>query len=77
MRTTLTLDEDNARRLTRLRKARDASLKAVVNDVIRRGLDEAEKPPRPREPFRTKAADAGGVPVSVGQRGIAGARRRI
>ncbi len=59
MRTTLTLDEDNARRLTRLRKARDASLKAVVNDVIRRGLDEAEKPPRPREPFRTQAADAG------------------
>ena len=58
-RTTMTLDEDNARRLTSLRKARDASLKEVVNDVIRRGLNEAEKPFRPREPFRTKGVDAG------------------
>ncbi len=59
-RTTLTLDEDNARRLTRLRKERDVSLKDAVNEVIRRGLDEAEKPFR-REPFRTKPYDAGGL----------------
>jgi hypothetical protein len=46
-RNTLTLDEDNAIRLDRLRKTRDASFKEVVNDVIRRGLAEAEKPFRP------------------------------
>ena len=46
-RNTLTLDEDNAIRLERLRKTRDTSFKEVVNDVIRRGLAEAEKPFRP------------------------------
>jgi hypothetical protein len=46
-RNTLTLDEDNAIRLDRLRKKRDVSFKEVVNDVIRRGLEEAEKPFRP------------------------------
>jgi len=51
-RNTLTLDEDNAIRLDRLRKTRDASFKEVVNDVIRRGLAEAEKPFRPAEPFK-------------------------
>ena len=58
-RTTLTLDEDNARRLTRLRKERDVSLKQAVNEVIRRGLDDAEKPFRPREPYRTPAFHLG------------------
>ena len=38
MRTTLTLDDDVAARLERLRKERDDSLKAVVNDVMRHGL---------------------------------------
>ncbi|HXC54383.1 MAG TPA: hypothetical protein VNU97_03745 [Rhizomicrobium sp.] len=57
-RTTMTLDEDNALRLTRLRQERDASLKEVVNEVIRRGLDEAEKPFR-REPFQTRAMHLG------------------
>jgi hypothetical protein len=53
MRTTLTIDDDNAVRLERLRKARDLSLKDVVNDVLRRGLQEAEKPVRSKEPFKT------------------------
>jgi hypothetical protein len=57
-RTTLTLDEDNARRLTRLRKERDISLKDAVNEVIRRGLDEAERPFRPAEPFKTRVFPA-------------------
>ncbi len=50
-RNTLTIDDDNAVRLERLRKARDLSFKQVVNDVIRRGLDESEKPFRGPEPF--------------------------
>ena len=58
MRTTLTLDDDNAIRLERLRKQRDASLKEVVNEVIRRGLD-ASDPPKNREPFQTSVLDLG------------------
>ena len=59
MRTTLTLDDDNAVRLERLRKARDSSLKEVVNETIRRGLDEIDATPKRREPFRTKVLDLG------------------
>ncbi|HEX4303100.1 MAG TPA: hypothetical protein VHZ78_09925 [Rhizomicrobium sp.] len=51
-RTTMTLDADNARRLARLQKERDLSWKEAVNTVIRRGLDEAERP-FVREPFET------------------------
>ncbi|MBS0472789.1 MAG: ribbon-helix-helix protein, CopG family [Proteobacteria bacterium] len=43
MRTTLTLDPDNAARLERLRKERDASLKDVINDALRRGLNAMEE----------------------------------
>jgi len=50
-RNTLTIDDDNAVRLERLRKERDLSFKQVVNDVLRRGLNEAEKPFRPKEPY--------------------------
>ena len=47
MRTTLTLDDDVAAALERLRRARDASLKDVVNEVLRGGLSElAARPPR-------------------------------
>jgi predicted transcriptional regulator len=58
-RTTVTLDEDNALRLDRLRKERNASLKDVVNEAIRRGLDEAERPFLPREAFKTPVLHAG------------------
>ena len=54
-RNTLTIDDDNAIRLERLRKARDLSFKQVVNDVLRRGLNEAEKPfRRDEKPFELK-----------------------
>jgi hypothetical protein len=59
MRTTLTLDDDNAVRLKRVRKERNLSLKDVVNDAIRRGLGEMEVPPKKREPFRTSVFDPG------------------
>ena len=57
-RTTMTIDADNARRLARLQKERDLSWKEAVNTVIRRGLDEAERPFR-REPFKTPVIDLG------------------
>jgi len=59
MRTTLTIDGDNAVRLERLRKQRDAKLKDIVNDALRRGLDQLEAPAKKREPFRTKPVDLG------------------
>src|SRR6516164_6557091 len=40
MRTTLTLDDDVAAILERLRKSRDASLKDLVNEALRRGLKD-------------------------------------
>ena len=59
MRTTLTLDDDNAVRLERLRKERDASLKDIVNQAIRCGLNEMEAPPKKHEPYRTRVMNLG------------------
>lgn len=59
MRTTLTLDEDVAVQLERLRKARDTTLKDVVNDALRRGLRDMAAPPVPRKPFRIRVFDGG------------------
>lgn len=49
----MTIDDDNAVRLERLRKQRDAGLKEIVNEVIRQGLDAVEAPSNKREPIRT------------------------
>ena len=46
MRTTLTLDDDVAVELERLRKSRDASLKEVVNEALRQGLKQMSTPHR-------------------------------
>jgi hypothetical protein len=59
MRTTLTIDDDVAVALERLRKSRDASLKVVVNDVLRRGLKEVSAPQKTRKPFRTRTVNLG------------------
>jgi hypothetical protein len=59
MRTTLTLDDDVVAALERLRRARDASLKDVVNDALRRGLRDLTTPPKRREPFQTQVVALG------------------
>jgi predicted transcriptional regulator len=59
MRTTLTLDDDVAARLERLRRARKASLKDIVNDALRRGLDDLSRRPKQKEPFQTQSVDLG------------------
>ena len=59
MRTTLTIDDDVAADLERLRKKRDASLKHLVNEALRRGLREMSGPPKKRKPFRTETHKAG------------------
>ena len=40
MKTTLTFDDDVAAALERVRRTRNASLKDVVNDALRRGLND-------------------------------------
>ena len=62
MRTTLTIDDDVAVQLERLRRKGDVSFKEVVNDVLRRGLRNIDTPQRPRKPFQTQTFDAG-VPL--------------
>jgi hypothetical protein len=59
MRTTLTLDDDVATVLERLRKARGESLKDLVNEALREGLKRLEAPRRKRKPFRTESVDLG------------------
>jgi hypothetical protein len=62
MRTTLTIDDDLAVQLERLRRERDASLKEIVNEALRRGLRELKSPAKKRKPFRTKPF-AGMIPL--------------
>ena len=59
MRTTLTLDDDVAAALKRLRRARNASLKDIVNDALRRGLSDLNTRPKRREPFQTQVVALG------------------
>jgi hypothetical protein len=59
MRTTLTLEDDVAIRLERLRDERAESFKAVVNEVLRRGLDAVERQQTERPPYRIVPHHAG------------------
>jgi hypothetical protein len=63
MRTTLTLDDDVVAALERLRKARGASLKDLVNEALRRGLREMSVRPKRREPFRTQSVALGNLRI--------------
>ena len=60
MRTTLTLDDDVAAKLKRLKRKRgDARFRALVNDALRAGLDALETPVSPRARFGTEPRDLG------------------
>ncbi len=59
MRTTLTIDPDIAAELARLRKARGVSLKAVVNEALRRGLRQPALPRTRRKRSFTRPVDLG------------------
>lgn len=59
MRTTLTLDDDVAVRLEKLRDERDATFKAIVNEALRRGLERMEAPPDDRERYRLRSYSPG------------------
>ena len=59
MRIILTLDDDVAAALERLRKARKLSLKRAVNETLRRSLAQASAPSAPRARVRTRAVSLG------------------
>lgn len=59
MRTTLTLDDDVAILIARLRKERDLSLKEAVNRSLRAGLRSLDEEPRSTPPFRTETVSLG------------------
>ena len=59
MRTTLTIDDDVAAALERLRRAEDKSLKDVINQMLRRALAESNAQPKQRKPFRTRSVSIG------------------
>ncbi|MBK7864965.1 MAG: DUF2191 domain-containing protein [Archangiaceae bacterium] len=56
MRTTLTIDDDLAQRLKAEMRKRGASLKVVVGQLLRQGLDAGR---RPKRRFRVKARALG------------------
>jgi metal-responsive CopG/Arc/MetJ family transcriptional regulator len=58
MRTTLSLDDDVAAALERLRNEREASFKELVNEALRHGLRQMRRKER-RTRIRTRAVDLG------------------
>jgi hypothetical protein len=65
MRKTLTLDPDVALKLARLRQTRNASLKVLVNEALRRGLRDMAVPQRKRKLFRTRTFNMGEPLINI------------
>jgi hypothetical protein len=64
MRTTLTIDDDVAAVLERLRKSRHANLKQLINEALRRGLKEMTGRSKPREAVQTRSVALGRVRIA-------------
>lgn len=61
MRTTLTLEPDVAVGIERLREERGMTLKAAVNEALRRGIQAMEAPATSAEPYRIRTWDPGEI----------------
>jgi hypothetical protein len=60
MRTTITIEEDVAKVIERLRKQRDATLKAIINEALRAGLATMMAESQPKgAPYRTRPVRLG------------------
>jgi len=59
MRTTLSLDDDVAALLARVRNARQSKLKDVVNEALRQGLTKMIAPHPRRKRYRTTEVSLG------------------
>jgi Arc/MetJ-type ribon-helix-helix transcriptional regulator len=64
MRTTLTLDDDIAAILERLRKSGDVSLKDLVNEALRRGLKDMTSRTKRRERLQTRSVALGRLRIA-------------
>ena len=60
MRTTLTLEQDVAAQIERLRRKGNVGLKQIINEALRRGLRQMTTPDEPHPAYQTK-------PVSLGR----------
>ena len=65
MRTTLTIDEDVAVQLKRLRRAHDVNLKELVNTALRLGLREMSGAPQKRSTVRTRTFPMGKPLINI------------
>jgi hypothetical protein len=65
MRTTLTIDDDVAVQLKRLRRERDAKFKELVNEALRRGLREMSGTAQKRKVLRTRTFDMGEPLINI------------
>ncbi len=59
MRTTLTIDDDVAAILKRVRRSRKASLKAIINEALRSGLKEMITPSPTGKNYQTRSVSLG------------------
>ena len=59
MRTTLTIEDDVAKLLENVRRARNSSLKMVINQALRQGLRDMIKPPRREKAYETRSVRLG------------------
>ena len=62
MRTSLTLDDDVAATLVRLRRSRRIGLKQIIDEALRRGLRKMDRRHGPREPVRAQVVALGWPP---------------
>lgn len=63
MRTTLTLDDDVAKLIERIRKRRGATFRTIVNEALREGLTRLDVPARAGKRHETKSVSLGGCLV--------------
>ena len=59
MRTTLSLDDDVAAILEQVQKSKDTTMKQLVNEALRLGLERICQPEAPKQAFRTQPLDLG------------------
>ncbi len=64
MRTTITIEDDIAIRLTELQKSKGISFKNAVNTLLRKGLSAEEKPQKVK-PFKIEPHDFGKPLIKV------------
>ena len=65
MRTTLTIDDDVAAALERLRKQRDVSLKQIVNEALRKGISELNHRRKRGARYQTRVVNLGQARLSI------------